>query len=572
MPSSASAFRLFHSHYHQLFHRCHHASSHSSVSVADPNCLAGKKSLLHRLFTCQAKERATEAQQQSASSSPLLPFYLHAGNAVRVGATRSFHARGSAEEQEYGSGAQGAEQRQRSSQGCSAGSVQHRPLLSLALPHRSPGRMMLLLRNDDQRSQPRCQSGHQEQSAEEDEEEDDDFHQHEHDFAFHPKHGRSFPYLPMHDLASCDHLDSDDCSRLGTGSRLIITAASPLYQHLLAFCSGITSLSPAAFRPSVSLSRSLSSPLLLSSDCTRSAFGGDLGEEKNNDHIPLPSAFTFTSSAIPSPLPVPSADEVLTVCELGASYTGRLSADGQEGEGVMLYASGDVYSGAWQAGQHHGYGVMEYRARAAEGGEVGRYSGSFVRGERDGQGVYESQDGCRYEGQWKAGQREGQGREWRSGRLLYDGEWKDNERHGFGVAFFAAGGQYQGQWQCGLQHGYGYITFSNGETWQGQWEDGERMTGETETGTEGEVRLQAADGQATASGRASELSSLLGFSKADSVVVSSASPAELHELLSQVVTLQSQLQSTLSRVEQLLWTPAALTISRSEQTAMVSAA
>ena len=73
----------------------------------------------------------------------------------------------------------------------------------------------------------------------------------------------------------------------------------------------------------------------------------------------------------------------------------RNAAGEEEGYGVMVYASGDVYEGQWRAGRMEGEGTLDF----ADGN---RYEGQFVAGNREGVGTFHSATGDRYEGEWVA--------------------------------------------------------------------------------------------------------------------------------------------------------------------------
>jgi len=64
--------------------------------------------------------------------------------------------------------------------------------------------------------------------------------------------------------------------------------------------------------------------------------------------------------------------------------------------------------------EFHGKGVLQE--------PQGRYEGTFVNGEKDGENcVYVSANGNRYEGSYVNGYREGYGRVYRDDKLIYKG-------------------------------------------------------------------------------------------------------------------------------------------------------
>ena len=63
------------------------------------------------------------------------------------------------------------------------------------------------------------------------------------------------------------------------------------------------------------------------------------------------------------------------------SYSGNFACGVKEGEGIMKYANGDVYTGQWLDNLPHGQGKREY----SETGNV--YEGGWMKGKRHGKGV-----------------------------------------------------------------------------------------------------------------------------------------------------------------------------------------
>ena len=64
-----------------------------------------------------------------------------------------------------------------------------------------------------------------------------------------------------------------------------------------------------------------------------------------------------------------------------------------------------------------------------------RYEGEYVRGVKEGNGIFIYPDGSKYEGQWKAGNRCGQGKYLYANGDWYKGNWKDNLKDGKGVYY-----------------------------------------------------------------------------------------------------------------------------------------
>ena len=488
-----------------LLKQTHH---HAHSTVADPNSvIAAKKCILSRLFFCPAaKDTATQQQTLSPTATSydasLVPFHTHAGNTARATFRPHF-----LHQQQHVHGSSPAEFQ--------------RPLRVKFFRCKCP-----LLIAGLRRHSLACREG--EQHAEE---EDGDEAYQASGFSFQMGLGQMWPSILVHEVKLGQQMDDSN--------QLIVTSSSPVYQQLI---QSLASLSPAAFANQPSL---LSSSALLAASSTTLA--RDLPDEKNNDHIPLPSL----------------SHTLQTVEECGDCYTGQLCplTSQQHGRGVMQYANGESYAGEWEGGLQHGQGVMCYTD--------GRYSGEYVRGDRSGMGVWDGVDGNKYQGEWKAGLRNGKGKEWAGDELIYDGEWVANARHGYGMAQSAAGGwRYEGEWVNGVMDGYGSIEYSNGEMWEGQWHagamhgEGARFssTGASQLETCQHGSLVTAQVQPASPGR--QVSETMGAMDTTDDSTTGAgvegapnSRLELLSLLSQVATLQSALVDKLSRVEELLVQP-----------------
>ena len=497
--------------YHQTSHalRAHQSLVHHSSTVADPNYIVAKKPLLSRFFTCPTRNSLDSSSSSTSTSSsiPSLPFHAHAGNAVRATIRRAYDE-------------------QSSSHTPPPPSPSHVVPSLFFFRRRKKGLAGLIIKRGEDALFRRSR----EQQAEE---EDDDEQQ---------------PFSLPHCAVDCPLqlflptlvLQLQHSGRtLGTGgdaSSISFTSESPFYAHLLAlhsarlpFSSSSSSSSSSCLSsvlPSFSLPSFPTFPFFPSlcpftsassaSSPTPARHLGDAFDEKNNDHIPLPSHLPSPSSFPPS------------LTQAGSTYTGLCDERGQQGVGVMVYACGDRYEGGWKDGVYEGYGVMEYEG-------VGVYRGVWRGGVREGKGEWEGVEGERYEGEWVAGVREGQGREWVGEAAVYSGGWVGNERSGRGVAWFEGGVEYEGEWRGGVMHGQGRVRSGTGVEWEGswvkglpeQWQVSEKM-GEGLKVEGEEVRLTTG---------------------------ASEGGVELLQLLSQVMELQAQLQAKMSKVEQLLVTP-----------------
>ncbi len=202
----------------------------------------------------------------------------------------------------------------------------------------------------------------------------------------------------------------------------------------------------------------------------------------------------------------------------GTKFTAAacLSGDCDNGYGVWVYDSGDLYAGNWSGGFRNGEGVYLYADGQA-------YVGNVVENKRNGFGKYNWLSGESYSGNWKDGKQDGYGvsitsdgttqtgtftngsyvgpstqsnsltssnkessciygncqngwgiYEWTSGVNKgdkYIGDFKDGYRSGEGVYTWATGDKYVGSWANGSINGYGTYYFVNGTKSCGKWEN-----------------------------------------------------------------------------------------------------
>ncbi|TYZ69179.1 hypothetical protein PybrP1_006161 [[Pythium] brassicae (nom. inval.)] len=206
-------------------------------------------------------------------------------------------------------------------------------------------------------------------------------------------------------------------------------------------------------------------------------------------------------------------------------FSGDLVDGIRHGAGVLVFANGDRYEGAFAHGFRDGHGVFtsergnrvfEGQWRRSEKHGVGRerwlasgdrYDGEYERDVFHGRGVLtRGVSGSTYDGEFQDGKKHGRGRmEFAvkpragggSGKAdlksvlamgisssagggagsvsVYDGSWKDGRMHGEGKYTRADGGFYEGTWLDGLCHGVGKeMVLATGELYDGQWLKGQR--------------------------------------------------------------------------------------------------
>ena len=112
----------------------------------------------------------------------------------------------------------------------------------------------------------------------------------------------------------------------------------------------------------------------------------------------------------------------------------------KNGEGVFLYPDGSKYDGFWLNDLRNGWGTYTY-----PNGDT--YEGEWVQGYRQGQGVYTYKDtGSRYEGTWFQGKMQERGRIVHSYHS-YIGNFEDNKPKGRGKYVFDSGCEQKGKYE-----------------------------------------------------------------------------------------------------------------------------
>jgi hypothetical protein len=96
-----------------------------------------------------------------------------------------------------------------------------------------------------------------------------------------------------------------------------------------------------------------------------------------------------------------------------------IEGDCKNGEGTILYKSGNKYKGEFANGKRHGYGRFIWTSGA-------RYKGEWKNNKKDGQGIELLADGSRYEGQFENHKKSGEGKYYdANGKVINDGIWEN---------------------------------------------------------------------------------------------------------------------------------------------------
>lgn len=112
--------------------------------------------------------------------------------------------------------------------------------------------------------------------------------------------------------------------------------------------------------------------------------------------------------------------QVLILVFASFSMLGQcVQGDCENGEGVMIYKSGNKYMGAFKNGQKHGYGKFIWISGA-------KYKGNWSSNKRSGYGEEYLADGTYYKGGFKMDKKNGEGTLYDAqDRVLKKGQWKN---------------------------------------------------------------------------------------------------------------------------------------------------
>lgn len=108
------------------------------------------------------------------------------------------------------------------------------------------------------------------------------------------------------------------------------------------------------------------------------------------------------------------------------------------------------------------------------------YTGAYVGGKRQGQGVYTwSNPSASYTGEWQAGKRHGTGTMTYPDKSKYEGDWVDGQRHGRGLYSYSNGDRFLGTFDKDVKNGEGtYVYGHDGSMIAGRWANGKLISGQ----------------------------------------------------------------------------------------------
>ncbi len=172
---------------------------------------------------------------------------------------------------------------------------------------------------------------------------------------------------------------------------------------------------------------------------------------------------------------------------------GCINGNCQNGNGIVLYPDGSLYSGDFKNSKKEGVGICFYPGQTV-------YRGNWKNGLPDGRGTMELANGEKKAGFWEKGQLQiaatdrdkirtpdpslledqcisgdcenGYGIYQSADGRKFKGPFKNGKPHGTGVYYFPNGERYEGNMVAGELDGRGALFFPDGRAIRGYWEKG----------------------------------------------------------------------------------------------------
>ncbi len=172
----------------------------------------------------------------------------------------------------------------------------------------------------------------------------------------------------------------------------------------------------------------------------------------------------------------PNGTGTFVMEDVAGTYEGEWVDGVTEGQGTIVWDSGDHYEGEWKDGMRNGQGT--YTSTEGDGYV---YEGEFQNNERSGKGTmtWETGEGVVYvyEGEFQNNERSGKGTmTWgKDGETtIYEGDFADNWINGYGTCTWPSGAHYEGEWKNGKFNGKGTITYAGGSVYEGEFVDNKK--------------------------------------------------------------------------------------------------
>ena len=133
----------------------------------------------------------------------------------------------------------------------------------------------------------------------------------------------------------------------------------------------------------------------------------------------------------------------------------------------ITYSNGDKYIGEMKDNLRNGKGKMLFN----NNDERRLYEGHWKNDLFDGEGKLIWKTGNYYDGDWKKGIKDGKGKFHKTPRETYNGDWKNDKKDGKGIIYYSDGNIYEGDWKNDKMEGKGIFTFNNFDRFEGEIKD-----------------------------------------------------------------------------------------------------
>ena len=133
----------------------------------------------------------------------------------------------------------------------------------------------------------------------------------------------------------------------------------------------------------------------------------------------------------------------------------------------ITYSNGDKYIDEMKDNLGNGKGKMLFN----NNDERRLYEGQWKNDLFDGEGKLIWKSGNYYDGDWKKGIKDGKGKFHKTPRETYNGDWKNDKKDGKGIIYYSDGNIYEGDWKNDKMEGKRIFTFNNFDRFEGEIKD-----------------------------------------------------------------------------------------------------